>query len=525
MVQFLTAKEAVSRYIPDGSYIGVGGFVGGMHPEEITRTMEDLFLQEGHPNNLSIMYAAGQGDKADRGLNHLGHEGMTTCIIGGHWALAPKLGKLASENKAIAYNLPQGVISQLFREIAADRPGLITKVGLHTFVDPRLEGGKLNEKAKTAGDVVDIIEVAGEEYLYYHTHPLDVAIIRATYADSRGNCTFQREGISAETLVIAQAVRNQGGTVIVQVEEIVEYGCLDTRLVKLPGIYVDVIVKASPENHSQTFGTMYNPAFSGEVRVPVQSIPPMKLDVRKVIARRAAMELKPNAITNLGIGMPEGVAAVAAEEELEGMVLTTEAGTIGGVPAGGNDFGMTTNPDCVLDEPSQFDFYDGGGLDIAFLGLAQMDGQGNVNVSKFGTSIPGCGGFIDISQNAKKVVYCGTFTAGGLKTEVADGKLRIVQEGKAKKLLSSVEQVTFSGNYAAQIGQPVLYITERAVFRLTEAGIVLEEIAPGIDIQKDIFDQMDFKPAVSDNLKLMDERIFCEGPMGLTRNTAGSPAL
>ena len=514
MPEILTAREAIEKYVPDGSMVAFGGFVGAMHAEEITSEMEKMFLETGHPKDLSVIYAAGQGDSKDRGMNHLGHAGMTAKIIGGHWGLAPKLGALANANEAAGYNIPQGVISQLFREIAAGRIGVLTTVGLHTFVDPRLGGGKLNQKAEEAGDVVEVVEVAGKELLLYRSQPLDVAVIRASYADTHGNCTFHREGVHAETLAIAQAVRNCGGKVIVQVEKVVEYGCLDARMVKLPGIYVDAMVVASPENHGQTFGTYYDPSFCWEARVPLGSIPPMKLDMRKIIARRAAMELIPNAITNLGIGMPEGVASIAAEEGLEGMVLTTESGTIGGVPAGGTDFGVTVNADCVLDEPSQFDFYDGGGLDVAFLGLAQMDKSGNVNVSKFGPRIPGCGGFINITQNSKKVIFCGTFTSGGLKTAVEDGKLVIAQEGKIDKLLDEVEQITFSGDYAHERKQPVLYITERAVFELAEGGVKLIEIAPGVDLEKDVLAHMGFKPIIED-VKEMDSRIFRDELMGL----------
>ena len=514
MPKIMRAREAIESYIHDGMTLGFSGFLASVHAEEVTAGIGQSFLETGHPRDLTVLYAAGQGDGAQLGLNHLGEEGLLRRVIGGHWGLVPRLQKLALENKLAAYNLPQGVISHLFREIAAGRPGVLTHVGLKTFVDPRLEGGKLNDRAREAGDLVELLQIGGEEKLLYKAIPVDVAVIRATYADTAGNCTMEHEGVMTEALSIAQAARNSGGKVIVQVKKVVEYGTLDSRLVKIPGIYVDAIVVAAEENHRQTYGTFYNPAYSGEVRVPVDSLAPMALDERKIIARRAAMELVPNAIVNLGIGMPEGVASVAAEEGLQGMVLTTESGTIGGIPAGGKDFGVTTNPDCVLDEPYQFDFYDGGGLDVAFLGLAQLDRIGNINVSKFGPKIAGCGGFINITQNARKVVYCGTFKAGGLKLSVSDGKLNILNEGKVKKLINEVEQVTFSGEYSKASGQQVLYITERAVFKLTDQGVELTEIAPGVDLERDILSQMDFVPVMTD-VKEMDARIFREERMGL----------
>ena len=514
MPKIMSAREAIESYIHDGMTLGFSGFLASVHAEEVTAGIGQSFLETGHPRDLTVLYAAGQGDGAQLGLNHLGEEGLLRRVIGGHWGLVPRLQKLALENKLAAYNLPQGVISHLFREIAAGRPGVLTHVGLKTFVDPRLEGGKLNDRAREAGDLVELLQIGGEEKLLYKAIPVDVAVIRATYADTAGNCTMEHEGVMTEALSIAQAAKNSGGKVIVQVKKVVEYGTLDSRLVKIPGIYVDAIVVAAEENHRQTYGTFYNPAYSGEVRVPVDSLAPMALDERKIIARRAAMELVPNAIVNLGIGMPEGVASVAAEEGLQGMVLTTESGTIGGIPAGGKDFGVTTNPDCVLDEPYQFDFYDGGGLDVAFLGLAQLDRIGNINVSKFGPKIAGCGGFINITQNARKVVYCGTFKAGGLKLSVSDGKLNILNEGKVKKLIDQVEQVTFSGEYSKASGQQVLYITERAVFKLTEQGVELTEIAPGVNLERDILSQMDFVPVMTD-VKEMDARIFREERMGL----------
>lgn len=515
MSKLVSAKEAV-KLIKDGDTVAFGGFVGAAHAEEVTAAIQASFLESSQPRDLTVVYAAGQGDGKERGLNHLGEEGLVKRIVGGHWGLVPRLQKLALENKLSAYNLPQGVISHLFRDIAAGKLGVLTHVGLKTFADPRLEGGKINDVSKKDMDLVKVVNIEGEERLLYKAFPVNVGIIRATYADTQGNCTMEHEGALAETLAIAQAAKNSGGKVIVQVKQVVEYGSLDSRKVKIPGIYVDAIVVASEENHRQTFGTYYNPAYSGEIRVPVDSLAPLPLSERKIIARRAAMELIPDAVVNLGIGMPEGVASIAAEEGLKGMVLTTESGTIGGIPAGGGDFGVTTNPDCVLEQPAQFDFYDGGGLDVAFLGLAQMDVHGNINVSKFGPKIAGCGGFINITQNARKVIYCGTFTAGGLKVSVAEGKLKIDQEGKSKKLINEVEQVTFSGAYAQEKGQPVLYITERAVFKLTPAGVELTEIAPGVDLQKDILDQMDFKPIMKD-VKIMDERIFRDALMGLAR--------
>ena len=515
MPKQMTAKEAVSTYIHDGATITVGGFANGLaHPEEV---MEELGIaaQAGSPKGLTLIYASGQGDSAARGLNHLAVDGLLRKVIGGHWGLAPRLGQLAADNKLAGYNLPQGTLSQLFREIAAGRPGVITHVGLGSFADPRLEGGKLNQAARDEGDFVKVIQFEGEEKLFYPSIPIDVAILRASYADTKGNCTFEREGAYAETLAQAQAAHNSGGAVIVQVERVVEYGSLDARMVRLPGIYVDAIVVAKPENHMQTYGTQYNPVLSGEIRIPMDALAPLPMGERKVIARRAAMELPQDAIVNLGTGAPEKIANVAAEEGIsDKMTLTVEAGSIAGVPYGGTQFGAAANSMAILDHNVQFDFYQGGGLDVAFLGLAETAPNGDLNVSKFGTRLAGAGGFIDITQNAKKVVYCGAFKAGGLKVQAADGRLEILQEGKVKKLVSEVEQVTFSGVYAAQHGHPVLYITERAVFELTKEGVELKEIAPGVDLQKDVLDQMDFAPIVKD-VTLMDARIFQEEPMGL----------
>lgn len=512
-VNVLTSREA-AEMVKDEDLLVTGGFVGSSAPETLSNAIEKLFLETGHPKNITLVHAAGQGDGKGKGADHYAHEGMIKRVVAGHWNLAPKLGKMAIENKIEAYNLPQGTISELFRDIAGKRVGTITHVGLNTFVDPRISGGKLNEK--TTEDIVKLINIEGEEKLLYKSFPINICFIRGSFADEYGNVSLEREVASLEDTSIAQACKNNGGKVIVQVEKIVESGTLDPRLIKIPGIYVDGIVVSKPEEHEQSFGCEFNPAVTGDIRVPLSTMKKAPLNERKIIAKRCAMELKADTIVNLGIGIPEVISSVANEEGIGGyMTLTVEAGPIGGVPQGGTAFGASINPEAIIDQPYQFDFYDGGGVDIAFLGLAQVDEHGNLNVSKFGPRIAGCGGFINITQNAKKVLFCGTFTAGGLKISTGDGKLRIEQEGRAKKFVKNVEQITFSGDYARKMNQQVMYVTERAVFELRKDGLYLTEIAPGIDLQKDVLDLMDFKPKMDGAPKLMDEKIFYDKLMGL----------
>ena len=521
MVQKIITPEDAVSLIRDGDTVAVSGFVGIGTPEELIIALEKRFLETGHPRDLTLVFAAAPGDGADRGVNRLAHEGLVKRAVGGHWALVPKLSEMAVENKIEAYNLPLGCVSQLFRVIAGGKPGLRTKVGLRTFVDPRNGGGKINEKATE--DLVELDLIKGEEWLFYKAFPIDVCLLRGTTADSLGNTTSEREALELDVTSIAMAAHNSDGVVMVQVERVAQANSLAPKNILIPGALVDCIVKSRPENHHQTFGTPYEHAYSGQMRVPLAELPVMPLDERKIMARRATMELPIGGVVNLGIGIPEGVARVAAEEGLlDQVTLSAEAGTIGGMPQGGLDFGASLNPDAILATNTQFDFYDGGGLDMACLGMAQADKYGNVNVSKFGKRLAGAGGFINISQNASRLVLTGAFTAGGLKVAVEEGKLRIVQEGKVKKFVNQVEHITFSGEFANETGQPVLYVTERCVFSIGPNGMELIEVAPGIDVEQDILAHMDFVPYIS-NVRPMDKRIFMDEPMGIGREQSEMP--
>jgi propionate CoA-transferase len=510
--KIVTADEAIAL-IRDGDTLASTGFVQTGFAEALLSALERRFLASGSPRNLTLFAAAGQGDGKTLGLNHLGHAGLLRRVVAGHWGRMPKVGQLALDNQIQAYNLPQGIICQLFRDLAAGRPGSFSKVGLHTFVDPRYGGGRIS--AATTKDIVSVVEVDGEEWLFYKVGAVNVAFVRGTTADTFGNISMEREALTLNNLAMAMAAKNSNGIVIAQVERIAERNGLLPRQVKIPGILVDCVVVAEPNQHLQTLVTPYNAAYAGEFRVPQASLVSTPLTERKIIARRAAFELPPNGIINLGVGMPEGVATVAKEERISHLLtLTVESGLIGGIPSTGGDFGTGVNMDAVIDENQQFDFYDGGGLDMACLGMAECDAAGNVNVSRFGGRLTGAGGFINISQNARLVVFVGTFTGNGLKIAVNDGKLQIVQEGRQRKFLKQVEQITFNGQYAHDRGKPVFYVTERCVFRRARGGLALIEVAPGIDIERDILAHMDFQPIVGDYCE-MDARIFNPNPMGL----------
>lgn len=504
MPQVISAEEA-ARLITDDSTVAILGSGGGVcEPTHILRKIGERFQTTQRPTALTLYHCNGIGDKDTIGTDCLAFEGLVKRDIAGHWAMAPKMGRLALEEKIEAYNFPQGVLSQLYQAVAAKKPGVITKTGLHTFIDPRIEGGKMNRRATE--DLVRLLEIDGEEWLFYPSMKYDFGLVRGTTADAKGNISFEEEAAVLEAVSLCQAVKNSGGIVIAQVKYRT-MGTIPAKQVVIPGIYVDYIVV--DKDQKQTCERVYDPALAGTIRSPFESVPPLDPGQRKIIARRAAQELKEGAIINLGVGMPDGIASVAAEEGyIDKLNFTIEQGLIGGMPMGGIIFGVSHNPDAIIDQTLQFNFYDGGGLDVAFLGMAQVDRIGNVNSSKTGKMLAGCGGAINISQNAKKVVFCGTFTAKGLKTHVEDGKLIIDQEGEIKKFVKHVDQITFSGKYAQSIDQPVLYVTERAVFRRMEDNLELIEIAPGIDLQRDILSQMDFTPAIAADLNMMDRRFF-----------------
>jgi propionate CoA-transferase len=520
----LISPDTAAGLVRDGDTLAVGGFVGLGVPEQLLVALEQRFLATDGPRGLTLMFAAGQGDGGSRGLNHLARKSLVRRAIGGHWGFVPALGALALDERIEAYCLPQGVISRLYRETASGSPGLITRVGLGTFVDPRLDGGRMNRVSRA--EVVRVLELDGEEYLFYPSRPIDVAFLRGTTADEDGNVTMEREAATLDSLSIAQATRNSGGVVIVQVERVTRRHVLPPRDVRLPGICVDAVVIAQDTAlHMQTLGEAFNPSYvgaengggaagNGKLAVTTSNTP-AALDERKVIARRAAMLLEAGSIVNLGVGIPEGIAAVAGEEGiLDQITLTVEAGAIGGLPAGGLSFGAAAGAEAIIDQPYQFDFYEGGGLDQAFLGMAEVDRQGNVNVSRFGRRLAGAGGFIDISQTARSVVFLGTFTAGA-EIVVGAGVLQVRREGRVQKLVDQVSHVTFSAERARSTGQAVYYITERCLLRLGDRGVELIEIAPGLDLERDVLASMGFRPAISTDLREMDAAIFADPPLDL----------
>ncbi|QYD73549.1 3-oxoacid CoA-transferase [Paraburkholderia edwinii] len=508
----ITSDEA-ARLLKSGDSVLISGSGGGHSvPEELLAAVGRRFETEQQPTALTSISVVGIGDRAALGATHLAREGLLKRAITSALVDSPGLVTLAAEDKIEAYTLPQGVLSQLMRDMAAGRPGLITKTGLGTFVDPRQQGAK--QSPRTHEDLVEVMELDGEEWLRFKPFPIDVAFLRGTTADEDGNVTMEQEAVFGEMLAMAQATRRQGGLVIVQVKRIARRGTLPPKHVKIPGILVDFIV-VEPEQR-QTYATAYDPSYSGELRVPLDEIKPLPFGPRKVVVRRAAMELYPNAVCNLGAGISTGLSTVAAEEGvLDDAILTNEQGLIGGAPITGRDSGGAQNFAAMIEQPSQFDFYDGGGLDLAFLSFAEVDAQGNVNISRFGDKIIGVGGFINISRNARTVVFSGTLTAGGLDIGWENGKTQIRQEGRHRKFVNTLEQICYSAAGGRERNQKVLFVTERAVFRIGKQGLELTEYAPGIDLERDVFQHMDFRPPVAADAKEMDVRLFHPGLMNL----------
>ncbi|MDO4556956.1 MAG: CoA-transferase [Lachnospiraceae bacterium] len=514
---FVTAKEAVDM-IENGSTLCTIGMTFVSASESILKEIESRFLKTGQPHDLTYFHTCGQSNR-EGGMQHLAHEHLLKRIIGGHWGLSPKMMELISGNKVEAYNLPQGQMANMFHSMALREPGKLSKIGLGTYIDPRIEGGKMNERTKPLEDIVDIVTIDGEEYIRYLPVPIDTLIIRGTYSDEVGNISTEQEAMVLEILPAVMATKRFGGKVICQVKQVVKKGSIDPKRVVVPGIMVDaVVVCDNPfEDHKQTHSWYYNPAYSGQAMGQESNAELVPFSVRKAIGRRTAMLLEKDAVINVGTGIPNDVmGSIIAEENIgDDVMITVESGIYGGIPAGGVDFGISMNPQALIPHDRQFEFYNGAGIDFTFMGAGEMDQYGNVNATRMGPKAAGAGGFIDITSTAKNVVFCSTFTGGGLKTEFDENGLKIVQEGSFQKLVDKVQQISYNGKLAVERGQNMHFVTERAVFKLTKDGPLLIEIAKGIDLQKDVLDLMGFTPLIAEDLKEIPTNIYGEEPFGL----------
>lgn len=514
---FITASEA-AHMIKDNMTVCPIGMTLISASEAILKAIEASYLEKGHPHNLTLLHSCGQSDRKD-GIQHFAHEGLVTRIIGSHWGLQPRWMEMIANNKVEAYCLPQGQVAQLYRSMACGLPGKMSKIGIGTFIDPRYEGGKMNERTKKLGDIVEVMDFHGEDYLFYNQIPIDVCIIRGTECDEMGNLTTDEEAMKLEVLPAVLATKRYGGKVIAQVKRVVQTGTLNPKNVTVPGVFIDgIVVCENPDvDHRQTSSWVFDPAYSGQIRVPQSAIEPLPMNVRKFIGRRALKEVYPGCVINLGTGIPNDVIGSISHEEgiSEDVMITVESGIYGGIQAGGINFGIGKNLYAMIGHHEQMDYYNGAGVDVTFMGFGELDSEGNINATKMGPKCTGCGGFIDITQNAKKVVFCGTFTANGCEFTFDNNKLTILKEGKIKKMVSEVAQFSFNGKISRDSDQEVYVVTERAVFKLVKDGVMLIEIAPGIDLQTQVLDMMDFTPIISSNLKIMDDYLFNEGPFGL----------
>jgi propionate CoA-transferase len=511
-VKTATAAEAI-RTIPDGATVIFGGSgAGHAVPQALIDALAEVYAEEGHPRDLTTVRVVGIGDFADRGFSQLALPGLMKRTIGSNIGNEPRLGALVEAGELEAYSFPQGVLSLLTREIAGGRPGLVTHVGLGTYVDPRQTGGKQNER--TTEDLVEVVTLRGQEWLFFHAFPIDVAVIRASTADADGNLTLEEEAVRGEMLAMAMAARNSGGQVIAQVKQLAPAGSLPQRAVEVPGALVDLVV-VDPQQ-TQTYATNASPYYAGRLRRPATGHAPAPLDVRKVIARRSLLEFRPGDICNLGFGISQGIGAIAFEEGIaDQFTLTVEQGIFGGVPVAGNEGGAGFNFQAMLEQPSMFDFYDGGGLDITSLSFAEVDRHGNVNVHAFPGRVRGPGGFPNISARTGRINFVGTLTARGLQLGFDDSRLQITAEGQMPKFVDAVQEISFSGEQALARGQQVRFVTERAVFALRPEGVTLIEIADGLDAERDVIAHMGFTPQIADDLAKIDARVYGAGPMGL----------
>jgi propionate CoA-transferase len=514
-MRLIAVEEAVGA-ISDGATVMVGGSgAGHAVPQLFIDTLARVYRRQGHPRDLTTVRVVGIGDFGQRGFSQLALPGLMRRTIGSNIGNEPALGEMVAAGRLEAYSFPQGVLSQLCREIAAGRPGLLTAVGLDTYVDPRQGGGK---QGTAVQDLVEVVELAGQEWLFFRAFPIDVAVIRGSVIDEDGNLSLEDEAIDGEMLAMAMAAHNSGGKVIAQARRLVARGSLPPRRIKVPGALID-LAYLDPEQ-TQTYLTGYSPFYAGQLRTPTPTTHPLgpqvPLDSRKAIARRSLLEFRPGDICNLGFGISQSIGAIAAEEGVaDRLVLTVEQGVFGGVPAGGQDGGAGVNQQAIIDQPSMFDFYDGGGLDVASLSFAEVDAEGNVNVHAFEGRLRGPGGFPNISARTRRLCFVGTFTAGGFSADLGTGRLVIEKEGSTPKFVPKVREVTFSARMARLRQQQVRYITERAVFSLEEDGVTLIEVADGIDAEHDVIAHMGFRPHMGVRVGRMDPRIFAPGLMGL----------
>ncbi|PSR22488.1 MAG: acyl CoA:acetate/3-ketoacid CoA transferase [Sulfobacillus acidophilus] len=517
-MQFVDAS-VVAEEIQDGQHLLTIGMTLTSASEAVLSAIEERFLASGHPRDLTLIHCEGQSDRVG-GIQHLAHEGLVRRIIGSHWGLAPKWMELIDENGVDAYCLPQGQMTHWLRSMASGLPGHLTTIGLGTFVDPRQGGGKMNQRTQPLADLIEVVELKGQEYLWIDAVPIDWVFIRGTRADLVGNVSAEQEAMKLEVLPGVFAARRFNGRVVAQVKEVVARGTLNPRIVEVPGAHVDYVVTARDvaQFHRQSAGWVYDPAFSEwgwDASLKVGTV--SALDVRRLIGRRAVGELTPHAIINLGTGIPNDVigSEILAEGADDLVTVTVESGIYGGSPTGGVNFGIARHPDAIIEHTYQFDFYNGHGVDVTFMGFGEVDARGNVNATKLGSLVTGAGGFIDITQAAKKVVFCGTFTAQGLRVQIDGGELTIAAEGRVEKFVPEVQQVSFNGSRALNAGQQVVIVTERAVFVLTQTGWELRELAPGVDLDRQVLACMGFRPRIARPLKQMDGRIFREGQVGL----------